>query len=401
MSAFTPVPPSSRDAQRLLALVDALLQSGSRLEEQYWDVQLDQQLEKILGARKNRHIEAALDGLSGQQPDAYDLLMEKAEALTESLQLVEGDNAFDALLIAAPVNVWTRYQLPDGRLDAGQRQALHQALHDTILAPQARLAITDRLHNYESLPQSFHATRALTRQLAQSALAGRAVARVAASARTDESNMLADVLYLIGVAIVPRGQAVFQWQDKAAQTAERRVDCARAWEARCASVLDGVFTGCHAHYLRPDAYYGNNREAEQHIRPLVLRAAVSWLQTAAGVTPGELRAAIVGCGEPMLQEYRIGFSTRDDKTVIYGCQWPILSREEALNEFMEGDGPGAVAEITALLKEEGIGEIRRLPDCSEAEFCEDCGAPFFPDMLGELQHPELPEEANLDPTLFH
>ena len=35
------------------------------------------------------------------------------------------------------------------------------------------------------------------------------------------------------------------------------------------------------------------------------------------------------------------------------------------------------------------------------DYCEDCGAPYFPNPLGELVHAELPEDAEAAPAKFH
>ncbi|MNT94589.1 hypothetical protein D3C72_2363140 [compost metagenome] len=60
-----------------------------------------------------------------------------------------------------------------------------------------------------------------------------------------------------------------------------------------------------------------------------------------------------------------------------------------------------VDEIAALLKEFGVNDVRRLPGVLPPEYCEDCGAPYFPNPLGELVHAELPEDAEAAPAHFH
>src|SRR5690606_10214431 len=108
-----------------------------------------------------------------------------------------------------------------------------------------------------------------------------------------------------------------------------RDQCKEAWIQAAAPVLSPLFTGCQMEYLQPDAYYVNSREADRRIRPLALKAAVTWLQSAVHLSGAELRAIIAGCGESAIEEYRVGFSTRQSNDVIYGCIWPVLSKEEA------------------------------------------------------------------------
>src|SRR5690606_34390551 len=149
------------------------------------------------------------------------------------------------------------------------------------------------------------------------------------------------------------------------------------------------------------AFYTTNREADRRIRPMALRAAVTWLQTAANLPGEDLRAAIVACGQTGVEEFRIGFSPRMSNDVIYGCVWPVLSKEEAIIDAVESTQVDMPESIAALLKELGVAEVRRLPGIQPPEFCDDCGAPFCPNFLGEMLHPELPEETAMEPVHFH
>src|SRR3546814_11073805 len=93
---------------------------------------------------------------------------------------------------------------------------------------------------------------------------------------------------------------------------------------------------------------------------------------------------LAGCGESSIEEYRIGFSTRQSNEVVYGCIWPVLSKEEAQADGLESGHIDVPDEIAALLKELGVADVRRLPGIYPAEFCDDCGAPHFPNPLGEI-----------------
>ena len=55
----------------------------------------------------------------------------------------------------------------------------------------------------------------------------------------------------------------------------------------------------------------------------------------------------------------------------------------------------------ARLIEGDVRDVPRLPGIYPAEFCDDCGAPYFPNPLGEMLHPEFPEEADPGPIHFH
>ncbi len=390
-----------RDVQRLLALTEALARSGSRLEDVYWERLLGAQLDKLLLGRKNKAVENALDHLLAADINAYEILVEQAETMSESTTLSAQGRDYDALLFSAPLVAWTRYRLPDGKLDSGQRETLAALVAEHIAAPGARLALLPDLVNFDQMPQSFQETRSWTQGLALQALNGPQEADLI-QRPADPEGMLADARFLVGALVVPKGEPLFRWQvAQDEQSFPTREQCHEAWSQAAAQILTPVFTGCQIEYLQPDAYYVNSREADRRIRPLALQAAVTWLHTAAHLPGAELRAVIAGCGESSIEEYRIGFSTRQSNEVIYGCIWPVLSKEEALADGMEAGHVDVPDEIAALLKELGVNDVRRLPGIYPCEFCDDCGAPHFPNPLGEMLHPELPEETDLNPLRFH
>lgn len=391
----------SRDAQRLLALTEALARSGSRLEDIYWENLLGDQLNKLLLGKKNKTVETTLDYLLASDINAYEILVEQAETLSESTTVALNGGEYDALLFSAPIVAWTRYQLPEGELTQDHAGALTAQLAAHIAAPGAHLALIPRLVNFDQMPQSFQETRNWTQRLALQALS-LANEPCPLGQPSDSEGMLADARFVVGVIAVPKGQAVFRWQVRQEDHGfPSRQQCHDDWSAACADTLAALFTGCHVEYLQPDAYYVNSREADRRIRPLALKAAVTWLQTAAHLSGGDLRAVIAGCGESSVEEYRIGFSTRLSNEVVYGCIWPVLSKEEALADGLEAGHIDVPDEVAALLKEMGVTDVRRLPGIYPAEFCDDCGAPHFPNPLGEMLHPELPEETDLGPIHFH
>lgn len=398
--ASSPRSALSRSSRTLIALADALARSGSRVEDNYWEHLIGTQLDRALTGKPGRTIESALDQLMDTRSQAYEVLVEQAENRSEALRFTHQGAAWDALLFSAPILAWTRYKLPDGKLDKAQIHRLEALLGDSVTAPGTQLALIPELIRFEHLPQSFHETRAWTHGLALKALG--AAASVSPRESEQPDNLLADVLFLVGVIVTPAQQAMFRWQDpQADQPGALREQSAQHWGTDCARILDSVFTGCQTEHLQPEAYYTSTRLADQRIRPLSLRAAVAWLQTAGHIPVKDLRTAIVACGDQNIEEYRIGFCTRENNEVIYGCVWPALSREEASPEPLGDEPISAWEEIAALLREEGIQDVRRLPGVQALEFCDDCGTPYFPNMLGEMQHPELPEEIDPEPVHFH
>lgn len=389
----------SRDSQRLVTLSQALALSGSRLEDIYWEDLLAVQLTRLLQGKKNQSIEHALDYLLPNDINAYEILIEQSETHSESISLTVSGHEYDILLFAAPILLWTRYQLPTDYSLERNVDEISQQLQTHILAPGAKLAIIDELVCFDQMPQTFHDSRTWAHRLGLAALGQKAEACELRA--LEGEGMLADARFIVGAIAVPKGQPLFRWQNDASESPATREQCLQDWTAACAAAIAPMLTGCTIEYLQPDAYYVNNREADRRIRPLALKAAVTWLQTVAHLPGNELRATIAACGDSVVEEYRVGFSTRNANDVIYGSIWPILSKEEAVSDSINAEQADIPDEIAALLNELGVVDVRRLSGLYGTEFCDDCGAPYFPNPLGEMLHPELPEEIDLDPVHLH
>src|SRR5690606_6536499 len=390
----------TRDAKRLVTLGQALSRSGSRLEDVYWEDQLSALIAKMLGSKKFRALESVLDFLVNDDPGVYEIVIELTETCSESLTLTQRDTDWDVLLVSAPIVAWTRYRLPDGKLSPAQQEGLREAFAQYIAAEGALISMLPDLITFDQMPQSFQETRLWTQRLGALAI-GSSGEPCPVRPPADTEGMLADTRFAVAAIAVPRGQAVFRWQDPERSAVEAREQALKDWTEQVNQLLGTLFTGCQTEVLLPDAFYTTNREADRRIRPMALRAAVTWLQTAANLPGEDLRAAIVACGQTGVEEFRIGFSPRMSNDVIYGCVWPVLSKEEAIIDAVESTQVDMPESIAALLKELGVAEVRRLPGIQPPEFCDDCGAPFFPNFLGEMLHPELPEETDMEPVHFH
>lgn len=389
------------DARRLTSLAEALALSGSRVEDLFWESQITALIAKLLKGKPNRHIESALEALVPDRMAAYEILVEMAETGSESVQLDGPDGPYDVLLVSAPILVWTRYQLPvPSPLSPKETDTLVKALQQHVLAEGARVALLPEIVSFEQMPQTFQDTARWTLQLGQAAVSGKAT-HPEVRPMPNTEGMLADARFVVAAVAVPKGKAVFSWQAATDDIAGHRAACHQQWQDAINPVIQARYTACTIDYIQPDAYYVNSREADRRIRPLALKAAVIWLQNAANLRGSELQAAIVGCGESMIEEYRVGFTTRHSQQVIYGCVWPILSKEEAAGAAIDNGATTIPDEIAAHLAEVGVTEIKLISGLATTEICEDCGAPFFPNALGEMMHPELPEETDLEPRHFH
>ncbi|ARP94899.1 DUF2863 family protein [Bordetella genomosp. 13] len=389
----------SRDATRLVTLSQSLNRSGSHVEDLFWQAQLGEAITKLLRQGQDGPLESALDHLSQNDTGAYEVLIEQAETLSESMQIEKNGVRYDVLLLVAPIAAWTRYTIPTGPVAAPAQQALLAQLHGHVLSSQARVSLLPQLVSIDQMPRTFAETWQWMHRLAARAL-GAETSWPVLNADMETANMLADTRYLVAAVAVPERTPIFRWQEHPEDASASRDACLEQWIAQAQPTLAGLLPGCGIECLLPDAYYVSNRDADRRVRPLSLRAAVSWLESAVNLMPGQLRAVVAGCGESQIEEYRIGFTARNSNDVYYGCVWPLYGREDDVPAADEGR-PDAVDEIAALLKEYGVGEVRRIPGLLPLDYCEDCGAPQFPNPLGELVHAELPEDAEATPTRFH
>jgi hypothetical protein len=393
------------DADKLVGLALALFASGSRIEDRFWETRLDALLAKIVRNGNQTTLDAALDHLQQNHPDAYGALADMAETHSESFALDLDGVPHEALLIAAPVLAWTRYAIPSGPLKSDVADALRTQMQAHVLAASARVAVAPYLYSIDQLPRHHIDTARLAQQLMQTALGGPA-ARLNLSDLPETSPILADPRFLLAVAVVPTGAPLFRWQEDENGGRIERGQCLEQWAAQGGPNFAAILPGCEFECLLPDAYYSACRDADEQVRPHTVRTAVRYLFDTLGAAPQELRAVIAGFGERRVDEYRVGFTRRGSNDVIYGVVWPLYGREngeigmedEAVD--LEGaDGP--VEEIVALLKKAGVSDVRRHAGRFEPEYCDDCGVPLYADPLGEIVHAEMPEDAEPAQPHFH
>lgn len=403
----------SADNQRLIALAQGSAQAASRLEERQWERSLDILLQKLLKGGHQDAIDASLEQLFKTDLNAYDSLMEAVEAGSESCSIDHEGIVYDALLIAAPILAWTRFSIASGPISAEIRTALSAHMHGHLLADSTRLALAPMLYSIDQLPRTHAETFALTQRMAQAAVKGTVLR--SPSNVPETAPFLADTRYLLAVVVAPSGAPLFRWQATIAP--EERVQALTQWRDQAGPNVLSLLPGCGVELLMPQAYYVACREADMQIRPASIRAAVHYLTNALGVDPAGLRAIIGGFSEDpvagRLDEYRIGFTLRQNPEVIYGVVWPLYGQEdeeEATTTTLEAVmAPENVAEelrtpieeIVALLRSCGVTHVKSHNERFPMEFCEDCGAPLYPDADGELVHAEMPEDVPTGTEHFH
>ncbi len=386
-------PRLTRDAERLIALANGLNASGSLTEDRFWETQMSALVAKLLENGNDAPIDGALDHLYQTNLGAYDTLIELVENESESVVAMQGDRAWQGLLIAAPIVAWSKYAIASGTIPRDAAQALGVQLRAHVLAEGARATLVPYLYSIDQLPRHFSELRRLTAKLADAAIADEAP-KLELSRLPETAALLADTRFLVACAAVPRGQPLFRWQEDASGHAGR-TGSLEQWIAQARPTIAKLLPGCVFECLLPDAYYVNCRESDRRVRPFGIRAAVAFLENALKMKPAELQAVIGGFGDERVDEYRIAFSLPGDTEVAHGVVWPLYGRED------ETARPGPIDEVVAQLTESGITEVKRLTGTFTPEYCEDCGAPLFANAEGEIVHAELPEEADTQAAHFH
>ncbi len=386
-------PRLTRDAERLIALANGLNASGSLTEDRFWEAEMSALVAKLLENGNDAPIDGALDHLYQTNPGAYDTLIELVENESESVVVMQGDRAWQSLLIAVPLVAWSKYAIPSGGIPRPEAEILKVQLQAHVLAEGAKVAVVPYLYSIDQLPRHFSELRKLAARLGDAAVTNE-IPRLDFTRLPETAQLLADTRFVVASAAVPRSQALFRWQEDASGHAGR-AGSLEQWIAQARPTLAKLLPGCVFECLLPDAYYVNCRESDRRVRPFGIKAAVAFLENALKAKAADLQAIVAGFGEERVDEYRVAFSLIDDPEVSHGVVWPLYGRED------EGARPGPMEEVLAQLSECGVTEVKKPSGTFTPEYCDDCGAPLFVNVEGEIVHAELPEEADTQAAHFH
>jgi hypothetical protein len=372
------------DADTLAKLARRLSESGSRIEDRLWEKRLVELVNDRLARGFGDAIEAALDELGSDHPRAYDDLADLAESCAESATVEIDGEPHDALLLAIPMLAWSRYRLPATKLSS----SVHENVLTQVvahLAPRgARCAVADFLFSIDQLPESLGEVHDTAAQLFSAAVQD---GRLTIDAKTlrEPIAMLADARYLLGAIVVPQGSPLFHWQQTGVDP-DSKLSALQAFREQLDNVMTPLMTGCKFRTLAPNAFHAALRQGDRELREFSLEAAVSYLKISFDLVPSGLQATIAPYEEKRERaapEIRIGISrTGEDDLVIEGVVWPLLGDDE--ERSME--------EIEGVLRRLGIVRLVSHAHRFPLEFCDDCGAPMFPNVAGHSVHTEPPDE---------
>jgi len=379
----------SADATELGRLATGLAESGGKLEDLFWEKQLAELIDKLLHDGAEDDLNASLDRLFDSHAAAHDSLADLIESRAESTILTHQGQDYDILLFNVPLLAWSRFSIPAVSIPKSTLQTLKVQLGAHVFSADAKLSLADYLYSPDQLPRSFVDTWQLMRDLGGAAL-GQEALKLDLSTLPETNQFLSDTRYLIGAIAVPRGMPLFRWNESKTVTRETAL---KEWVKQGGPSLEPLLTGCAFETLLADAYHAACRTADMASRPYSLRASVAFLQTTLGKPAESLRAIIGGFHDKRLEEYRIGFGPRDSDAIYHGVIWPLLGAEDETTDV--------VGEVETLLRESGIKEIVVHSQQFPFEFCDDCGAPLYPNVDGEPVHAELPEQSNTPSQTLH
>jgi len=364
------------DLEALVRLSQALGHSSSRMEDTFWQGRVSAMVERLLASGDDETLNMALDRLFPMDGRSYDCLADLIEAACENRR---GASGKEVLLIAVPALAWSRLSIPSGSIPRPVLEALRVQLQAHVFAADVALGLADLMFSPDQLPETFSEIASLADALGASALKGSDL-HIDPASLPETVNFLSDTRYIVGAVAVESGAPVFRWQEDDGD----RDEALRRWRIQGGELLRSLLPACAVEMLLPLAFHAACREADRSSRPYALRASVDFLNAVLGVTPAQLTAVAAPFHDRRLEEYRIGLVVSHSGQVVHGTTWPLLE--------MEDENTDIAGQIEAVLKELGIGRIVLLDQRFPLEYCDDCGAPLYPNPDGEPVHAELPEE---------
>jgi hypothetical protein len=389
-SPFNRRPRVAREADHLVWLAEGLARSSSRTEDEFWESRLVAEVATLVEAEDESALTAALDRLSQSGERGFEELADVIEARCESARLSdgEGEGAGSLLFLAIPVLAWSRLRIPAGNLPDALLAALHNDLRAYVLDKGARVVLGDFLFSPDQLPQGYISTVNLARRFF-AALEARRPLRLDPADFVETGHFLSDVRYVLAAVAVEPGAPLFRWQ--ADETA--REPHIAAWTTAAQATLAGAFPACALEVLAPEAFFAACRESDRQLRPYSLNAGIEFLRATLGIEPGELRAFVGAFHGHRLEEYRIGLCLPEGEQVLHGIVWPLLDAEDENSEI--------AADIEQRLRDAGVVQVQVLEQRFPLEFCDDCGAPLYPNEDAEPVHPEMPEQPTSPSAHLH
>lgn len=382
----------TRETNQLVRLAEGLASSKSRAEDVFWERELEAAITTYLDQNDEEAINRALDRAHDSEDDTFDALADVVESLTESMTIESELGRQRVTLFCAPILTWGRTKIPAKSIPKQTLTNLAVQLGAHIFSSKAKIAIADFLFAPDQLPHSYSESREMLARLAD-AIRDRSHLNVDVSTLEEAPDVVCDMRMIIGAVQVTDGEAMFAWEEMTTPVEEARQSCLTAWRNQGGAAVQSMLIGFPFELTLPRTFFAACRDADLASRAYSIGASVSYLEAVTATPPSKLTAVVGGCWGNGIEEYRIGFSLGDEDDVVHGTIWPLVSDEAE-------DTP-VVEEIETLLRAAGVGTVIALEERLPLEFCDDCGAPHFPNRDGEMLHAHLPEDADTHGAQLH
>jgi Protein of unknown function (DUF2863) len=382
----------ARETNQLVRLAEGLASSKSRAEDTYWERELEKAVTTHLDNNDEEAINRALDKAHDAPEATFDALADMVESLTESMVVDSELGPQRVCLFAAPILVWGRAKIPTKTIPKQILQNLTVQLGAHVFSSKAKISLADYLFAPDQLPHSYSESREMLGRLVES-IRQRTPLAIDEATVEEAPDVVCDMRMIIGAFQVAEGEPFYAWQEMTTPVEEARQTCLVNWRAQGGAAIQPMLVGFPHELTLPRTFFSACRDADLASRAYSIGASVAYLEAVTHTPPEKITAIIGGCWGNGIEEYRIGFSIGEEEDVVHGTIWPLVSDEAE-------DTP-VVEEIESLLKAAGIKSIISLDEQLPLEFCDDCGAPHFPNRDGEMLHAHLPEDADTHGVQLH
>ena len=380
--------------QELARLAAKLAASGSYKEDVFWEKQLGIKISAQLRTRNDQNLEEALKLLYDTDPAGYGEFIYAIEAAIECSTLSYEGCIYDVLMFAAPVLASSRFSIPSGPISEPILNTFRAQFQTHLLFENSEFSLADYLFSPDQLPRGYRLTHELAKKLCAAALGGKNL-HINPRQFSETTNFLSDTRYILGAIAVRQGEPMFRWQETditsqisngATGVKSSKQGILLRWKIECGKALRSLFQGCALDSVLPDGFFSAWRMADRLARPYSMHATVNFLQSSLNIPATVLRAVIAPFHGQSLEEYRVSFTYIDSDEVLYGIVWALIGEED--------ENSDTVTQIETTLLECGVTRITTLDNRFPLEFCEECGAPLFPNSDGEVAHAEFPEKGD-------
>jgi hypothetical protein len=374
--------PGAPAMRELVRAARGLAQSSSRIEDVFWEKQLEKIIQALLRAGDDQTLHMALDRFHDVEPEVYSEILHAVEAAVECSRWIERENLeHDVLMFALPILTWSHQKdaIRYGLIPETILLNLQTLLKMLVFAKDVRITLVDYLFCPAQIQGKFYFLYDLARKLWPAEVTSQSVLHINLP-EPDKIDTLSDVRFVLGAAIVPRDEPVFRWQTSSGDTRANYIFQSEepgmnVWQAEMDKNFNDLLPGCVIRSVLPDALFAVSRTADHLIRPFSIYACIDYLSSN-DIGMDELCAVIAPVFVDQYQEYRVSLIYARTGEVLQGIIWTLTAEETV--------GMPAISEIQSILYECGITKAIILGNLLDLEYLKEYEAILFPNLEGKM-----------------